>query len=68
MVGDQAEAERFGFTGSPTILIDGRDPFAEPGTAPPLACRIYPSCTGPAGAPGLDQLRRALQAATGAAG
>ncbi|MEU3552403.1 hypothetical protein [Streptomyces longwoodensis] len=60
MVGDQAEAERSGFTGSPTILMNGRDPFAEPGAVPSLACRIYRTPTGPAGAPGLDQLRQAL--------
>ncbi|WP_207931064.1 hypothetical protein [Streptomyces sp. 8K308] len=34
VIGDQAEAERSGFTGSPTILFDDRDPFAVPG---PLA-------------------------------
>ncbi|MFF9142074.1 DsbA family protein [Streptomyces albogriseolus] len=60
VIGDQAEAERSGFTGSPTILIDGRDPFAEPGTSPSLACRIYRTPTGPAGAPSADQLRQAL--------
>ncbi|WP_407840697.1 hypothetical protein ACE1OC_37125 [Streptomyces sp. DSM 116496] len=32
VITDQAEAERrIGFIGSPTILIDGRDPFPEPG-------------------------------------
>ncbi|MEU0603376.1 hypothetical protein ABZ484_34895 [Streptomyces sp. NPDC006393] len=66
MVTDEAEAERTGFTGSPTILIDGRDPFAERGAVPSLACRIYRSPAGPAGAPSLDQLRRALEAAAGA--
>jgi len=30
-----------GFIGSPTILIDGSDPFAEPGRGPAIACRIY---------------------------
>jgi hypothetical protein len=58
----QAEAERSGFTGSPTILIDGRDPFAEPGAAPSLSCRIYRTLDDPAGAPGLDQLGQALRA------
>ncbi|MGW9135377.1 hypothetical protein [Streptomyces sp. NPDC055681] len=28
---DQAEPERIGFTGSPTIWIGGQDPFAVPG-------------------------------------
>ena len=54
------EAERTGFTGSPTILIDGRDPFAEPGRPPGLACRVYRTPDGLAGVPGLDALRQAL--------
>ncbi|MET9674668.1 hypothetical protein ABZY68_16455 [Streptomyces sp. NPDC006482] len=57
------EAERTGFTGSPMILINGHDPFAETGTIPSLACRIHHTPDGLAGAPGVDQLRRALGAA-----
>lgn len=34
-------AKRVGFSGSPTILISGRDPFGIPGAAPGLACRLY---------------------------
>ncbi|MEE6265210.1 hypothetical protein V2E29_06030 [Streptomyces diastatochromogenes] len=60
VVGDQAAAEPSGFTGSPTILIDGRDPFARPGAAPTLACRLYRTPGGLAGAPDLDRIRRAL--------
>ncbi|TDQ47215.1 thioredoxin family protein [Actinorugispora endophytica] len=56
VVADQAEAERSAFAGSPTILTDGRDPFAEPGTMPSPSCRIYRAPQGLAGAPGLDQL------------
>ncbi|MEU7377999.1 hypothetical protein [Streptomyces albidoflavus] len=67
VVADHAEAERSAFTGSPTILIDGRDPFAVPGTTPSLSCRIYRTPYGPAGASGLDQLRQALQEAAGTA-
>jgi len=59
----QAEAEQFGFTGSPTILIDGREPFAEPGAAPGVSCRIYRTPNGVGGAPDTSQLRTALQAA-----
>ncbi|MBA2948894.1 hypothetical protein [Streptomyces himalayensis] len=65
VIDSQAEAERSSFTGSPTILINGRDPFAEPDTAPSLACRIYRTRGGPAGAPSLEELRQALQAAAG---
>ncbi|MBK3567077.1 hypothetical protein [Streptomyces sp. MBT62] len=63
VIGDLADAERSGFTGSPTILINGRDPFAEPGAAPTIACRIYRTTDGPAGAPAVDQLRQALDKA-----
>lgn len=38
---DDAEAERAGFVGSPTIRVDGRD-VAEIGDEPPgLNCRVY---------------------------
>ncbi len=50
------EAERLGFVGSPTILVDGQDPFAVVGAPPGLACRRYPTPDGPAGSPTLDQL------------
>lgn len=33
------QAERTGFAGSPTILIDGRDPF--PSNSIGFACRLY---------------------------
>jgi hypothetical protein len=48
------EAEHLGMRGSPTILIDGRDPFA--GTAAPaaLSCRLYRS--GQSGVPTVSQL------------
>ena len=54
------DAERLGFTGSPTVLIDGRDPFAVPGTAAGLACRVYRTPDGLAGSPALEQLTEAL--------
>ncbi|MEU1574527.1 hypothetical protein ABZ519_25885 [Streptomyces collinus] len=40
VIADQTEAERVGFAGSPTILVDGRDLFTE-GRPPGLACRVY---------------------------
>jgi len=58
-----AEAEDRGFVGSPTILIDGRDPFAAPEARPALACRIYPGVTGAVGVPPLRELRQALKRA-----
>jgi hypothetical protein len=54
------EAERGGFRGSPTILIDGRDPFGDEGEPFGLACRIYDTPDGPAGSPTEDQLRSVL--------
>lgn len=59
-VGTVEEAERFGFLGSPTILIDGVDPFAAPGASPGLSCRVYRTEDGPAGAPTVAQIRQAL--------
>ncbi len=54
------EADAIGFCGSPTVLIDGRDPFAAPGDAVGLACRVYQTPDGPAGAPTAAQLEAAL--------
>lgn len=58
------EAQRVGFTGSPTILVNGVDPFAQAGQAPALACRVYATPYGLAGSPTVDQLIDALTAAT----
>lgn len=56
------ESESRRFHGSPSLHIDGVDPFAEPGTPIGLACRFYPSLPG---GPDRDTLREALLAATG---
>jgi hypothetical protein len=51
-------------TGSPTLLIDGVDPFAAPGEPASLSCRLYRLPDGSLdGVPSLDQLRAALDAA-----
>jgi hypothetical protein len=61
-----AEAARWHMHGSPTLLINGRDPFAEPGTTPAVACRLYRAGDGRLdGAPSLDALRRVLEQADG---
>jgi hypothetical protein len=50
--------------GSPTLLINGVDPFAAPGQLPTLSCRLYPDATGRLeGAPPVAALRQALQQA-----
>lgn len=54
------EAEARGFLGSPSVQVDGRDPFAEPGARTGLSCRLYRTPDGPAGAPTVDQLIEAL--------
>lgn len=59
------EAERVGFRGSPSILVDGVDVFAEPDAGVGLSCRVYSTPDGPAGAPTLEQLRAALAGQVG---
>jgi len=54
------EAERTRFRGSPSILVDGVDPFAEPDAPIGLSCRMYETPDGPAGSPTLDRLRKVL--------
>lgn len=49
------------FRGSPTILVDGQDPFATGDEPFGLSCRIYQTPNGPAGAPTIEQLRHALR-------
>lgn len=56
------EADAAGFRGSPTILIEGRDPFAAGDEPFGLACRVYQTPGGAAGSPTLDQLAAALEA------
>ena len=61
VVTSQAEAERLGLAGSPTLLVDGADPFARPGQLPSISCRLYPDEYGrPSPAPSPGQLRDAL--------
>ena len=54
------EAEALGFRGSPTILVDGHDPFARGDEPVGLSCRVYHTPDGPAGAPTMAQLRAVL--------
>lgn len=63
-VGDPEQAARLGMTGSPTVLIDGADPFGLPGAQGSLSCRSYRGPDGRAeGAPSVVDLRRALDVA-----
>ncbi|MDZ7733148.1 MAG: thioredoxin family protein [Acidimicrobiia bacterium] len=47
-------AERAGMSGSPTVLVDGVDPFGGAGAS--LACRLYRSGDVVEGAPPVDAL------------
>lgn len=51
------QAQRLGFTGSPTILVDGHDPFGHTQGTPALACRMRSQV------PSADRLREAIRAA-----
>ena len=62
---NEREAVEAGMHGSPTLLIDGVDPFAAPDQAPSLSCRLYRDATGRAeGAPSVEALRRVLEQAS----
>lgn len=54
-------ADQFQFRGSPSILVEGVDLFADPSAPVGLSCRIYQTPNGPAGSPTKDQLRAALR-------
>lgn len=62
IVGTPEAADAAGFRGSPTLLVDGVDPFASGDEPVGLSCRVYVTPDGPAGAPTLDQLREVLNA------
>ena len=50
------DAVRLEFRGSPSLLLDGRDPFADQAGSVGLSCRIYQTDVGPQGAPSVEQL------------
>lgn len=61
VVDDLPTATEVGMTGSPTLHVDGIDPFAEPALAPSVSCRLYRDEDGRAhGAPSVAALRHAL--------
>jgi hypothetical protein len=55
----EADARRFGMHGSPTILIDGQDPFGL-ADKPSLACRLYRTADAVEGAPTVAALVEVL--------
>lgn len=61
VVDDAAAAMRAGMAGSPTLLVDGVDPFAMPGQVASVSCRLYRDQQGRVtGAPSVAQLRAVL--------
>ena len=60
VVATPAEAQRWAFAGSPTILVDGRDPFPAPDRPAALTCRLYQTDEGLQGAPAVTQLVEVL--------
>jgi hypothetical protein len=60
-IATDAAAADAGMNGSPTLLINGHDPFAVPGRGCGVSCRIYRDELGhPVGVPSPAQLRDAL--------
>ncbi|MFE7113156.1 organomercurial lyase [Streptomyces sp. NPDC057575] len=67
-VRDQEQAAAYGMNGSPTVLLDGVDPFALEGAAPSVSCRLYRDADGTvSGAPSVAALRMVLDGGTGRA-
>lgn len=61
VISTEGQAWQLGMTGSPTLLVDGTDPFAQPGQQPSLSCRLYRGDDGrPGPAPSAQQLLAAL--------
>jgi len=58
-VADERTAASAGMRGSPTILVDGTDPFLA-GRDPSLSCRLYRTPRGLEGLPTLAQLVEVL--------
>ena len=55
--------------GSPTLLVNGKDPFDPPDASPAIACRMYRGEDGRLeGAPTLTALRLVLEEAGGGEG
>jgi hypothetical protein len=49
LIEDMAEAERYGMRGSPTLLINGDDPFSDPSEPTSVSCKFSPAGKGQRG-------------------
>ena len=65
VIDSDREAAQFGMAGSPTLLIDGVDPFAPPGQGDSsVSCRLHrDECGRLVSAPSAKQLRDAIAVA-----
>jgi hypothetical protein len=63
VIASQEQAQERGFVGSPTILLDGVDPFGVAGQSPAIACRVYVTPAGLSGVPPLGDVIAALTVA-----
>jgi hypothetical protein len=62
LVLDAREAARLGMHGSPTLLLDGRDPFTGPQNPAGLSCRLYRGVDGHVeGAASVRELRQVVR-------
>jgi len=58
-VATHEDAQRLGMHGSPTILVNGSDPFPSEDD-PSVACRLYRTADGVEGAPSVAELVEVL--------
>lgn len=58
------QADELRFRGSPTVLVNGRDPFLDRDAPVGLSCRVYRTEDGLTGSPTVDQLVEALRPVT----
>jgi hypothetical protein len=61
LVATPEQAEAVGFRGSPTVLVDGQDPFADPNAPVGLSCRVYRTEVGLGGSPTVAGLLAVLR-------
>ncbi len=60
-VATPADAERLRFRGSPTVLVNGADPFADEDAPIGLSCRVFKTPDGLRGSPTVEQLVEVLR-------
>jgi len=60
LIDSPESAQRVGFHGSPTILVDGRDPFVTGVEQVGMSCRVFRTEDGIQGAPTEAELRKLL--------